>query len=68
MENKEAILKRIKEEGFIGERFSRTVGDSFYNPYFLLRHFKTLKELELLSEKELNLLLELASFVSDAFY
>lgn len=68
MKVKEEIITNIKEVKPEKGRNSMGVPESFYNPFFLLKSFKTLDELEKLSEKELNLLLELAGFASDIFY
>jgi len=68
MKSKKQIILDIKGVVPIKGRNSMGVNESFYNPYFLLKHFKTLEELEQLNEKELNLILELAGFASDVFY
>jgi len=68
MKVKEQIINDIKQAKWQKGRNSMGISESFYDPYYLLKEFKTLEELEQLSEKELNLLLDFANFASDTFY
>ena len=68
MKTKEQIINDIKQAKWQKGRNSMGISESFYDPYFLLKEFRPLEELEQLSEKELNLLLDLANFASDTFY
>lgn len=44
------------------------VSESFYNPYYLTGKCFTNDELSAMSEAELNNLIKLADYASDAFY
>ena len=67
------ILDRIKGS-FNKEKDNKAsnsmgVSEKFYNPYYLIgRCFEDFTELEKMTETELNNLVRLADFASEAFY
>lgn len=69
---KEEILQKIADsfdkEKNNKARNSMGVSESFYNPYYLTGNCFTLEELSAMSEAELNNLIKLADYASDAFY
>ena len=69
---KEEILKNIAacfdKEKSNKARNSMCVSESFYNPYYLTGKCFTTEELVAMSETELNNLIKLADYASDAFY
>lgn len=70
METKEEILKKLQGDNEIKGRNSMGVSESFYNKFYLTKSFleeKTIDPNEL-SEKELNLLLDMADYAGDMFY
>ena len=72
MKTKEQIINDIKQAQSTDGMNSMGISESFYNPYFLLKYFmeesKTFEQLEQFSERELNLLLDLAKYAGDIFY
>ena len=71
--DKQEILDRVKnsisKEKTNKEKNSMGVSESYYNPYYLIgRCFENSKELEDMNETELNNLVRLADFASEAFY
>jgi len=70
MESKEKILNDIKESLNTKSNARNSMGcsESFYNPNYLIGKCFTEDELILLSESELNNLIKLGEFASDAFY
>lgn len=69
---KKEILQKIadcfdKEKGNKA-RNSMGVSESFYNPYYLTGKCFSTEELSAMSELELNNLIKLADYASDAFY
>ena len=72
MKTKEQIINDIKQAQTIDGMNSMGISESFYNPYYLLKEFmeesKPFEQLEQFSERELNLLLDLAKCASDVFY
>jgi len=69
---KEEILQKIADcfdkEKNNKARNSMGVSESFYNPYYLTGKCFTTEELSQMSESELNNLIKLADYASDAFY
>lgn len=69
---KEEILQKIADcfdkEKSNKARNSMGVSESFYNPYYLTGNCFTTEELVAMSETELNNLIKLADYASDAFY
>jgi hypothetical protein len=69
---KEEILQNIADcfdkEKTNKVRNSMGVSESFYNPYYLTGKCFTTEELTEMSEAELNNLIKLANYASDAFY
>ena len=69
---KEKIIKNIADcfdkEKSNKARNSMGVSESFYNPYYLTGKCFTTEELVVMSEMELNNLIKLADYASDAFY
>ena len=69
---KEEILKNIADcfdkEKSNKARNSMGVSESNYNPYYLTGKCFTVEELSEMSETELNDLIKLADYASDAFY
>lgn len=69
---KEEILQKIADcfdkEKTNKARNSMGVSESFYNPYYLTGKCFTTEELTVMSETELNNLIKLADYASDAFY
>ena len=69
---KEEILQKIADcfdkEKNNKARNSMGVSESFYNPYYLTGNCFTTEELEAMSETELNNLIKLSNYASDAFY
>ena len=59
-----AIMPKNKENA----RNSMGVSESYYNPYYMVGKFMEFEQLELLSEEELDRLINLAYFAGDAFY
>lgn len=68
IETKEIILEKIKNAQPIKGSNSMGVSESFYNPYYLLKDFGELEKLEQMTEKDLQLLLSFAGYVTDVFY
>ncbi len=67
------ILDRIKgcfaKEKGNKSKNSMGVNESYYNPYYLIgKCFEDFTELEKMNETELNNLVRLADFASEAFY
>ena len=70
---KEDILGRIKscfnKEKDNKQKNSMGVSESYYNPYYLIgKCFTDFTELENMTETQLNDLVRLADFASEAFY
>ena len=67
---KDLILKNIKDSLGIKSTARNSMGcsESYYNPDYLIGKCFTEKELDALSETELNNLIRLAEFASNAFY
>lgn len=67
---KQDIIKKLKGDNKIDGRNSMGVSESFYNKFFLTNYFFENRNInpEDLSEKELNLLIDLADFAGDCFY
>lgn len=69
---KEEILQKIADcfdkEKNNKARNSMGVSESFYNPYYLTGKCFTYEELAAMSGVELNNLIKLADYASDAFY
>ena len=70
METKKQILEKVNSPTERKGQNSMGVSESWYNPYFMLRNFFKAKEInpEELTEKELQNLVELADYASEAFY
>lgn len=66
--NKEELLKKIKEADFVRGRNSMGCMECFYNSYYTMKTVFEESELNEMSEKELNNLIKLADFLSEAFY
>jgi hypothetical protein len=68
--NKEEIITNLKKDNKIDGRNSMGVSESYYNKFYLTQSFLENKQInpENLSEKELNLIIELAEFAGDCFY
>ena len=68
MYSKQKILEEIKNVSETKGKNSMGVSESYYNSYYLMSKGFKYKELEKLNKKELNNLLKLADFASEAFY
>ena len=64
------ILDKIKKTFFDKEAGNNSMGNSenLYNPYYLIKSCFELEELEAMSDKELESLLKLANYATEAFY
>ncbi len=69
---KEEFINKITQAGFdeISNRRMNSMGVSerFYNPYYLIGKCFTAKELEYMTESEIDYVLKMAQFSTDVFY
>ena len=67
---KDEILKKLNKDNTTEGRNSMGVSESYYNAFYLTRRFLEEKKISPkdLSEKELNLLVELADYSGEVFY
>lgn len=69
---KEKILQTIEywldKERFNEQRNSMGVSESYYNPHYLVGKCFTKDELLNMSDSEINNLIKLADYASEAFY
>ena len=68
MMTKEEILDKIESTVRTNVRNSMGCNESWYNAYYAIRATFGLDRCKKMSENELNLLVELADSMSDAFY
>lgn len=65
---KDFILDKIATVGSTTARNSMGCNESWYNAYYAIKQTFGIDRCKKMSEKELNLLVELADAMSDAFY
>lgn len=67
---KEEILEKLKGDNTIKGRNSMGVSESYYNKFYLTSRYLEEQKIKPddLSEKELNMLIDLAEFAGDCFY
>lgn len=68
MMTKEEILDKIESTVRANARNSMGCNESWYNAYYAIKQTFGLDRCKEMSENELNLLVELADSMSDAFY
>ncbi len=68
MESKKEILEGIKNAGKTKGSNSMGVSESYYNPYYLIKTCFEFKDLEAMTEEQLQALDKLAKHATEVFY
>ncbi len=66
--NKDELLFNIVNVETVKERNIMGCSENWYNPYYAIKKTFTYKELEKMSEEELNNLVKLAEAISEGLY